>query len=638
MSFTIRTVTARASGGEIVRLRRVDANTARIGRGTDCEIHLPDLAVQLHQATVSFSGGAVSIDAVGGAQFDWNGSAVTAARFNPDDRPILHFGSHTLAFAPGEQPGDLSVTLSRAIVAGDPADQRRLKRIFSLTPTLFSTRRAAWLLGLAILVACLLAPIGVFVFGLGAAKIRPDQQWSPGPLSAGHGFLSQSCEACHQQAFVSVKDTACLACHRTVHRQELAQIAARVNASGSPFEPVPAPDHASQQRLLCARVDPGNFLQRTELTFEELFGHPALRCAECHTEHVGLEGEHGRPPRPVRAQLKNFDCIACHREIRERLRDSVVTDAPGWARHPEFRPLIRVSARGLQARENLAGVSQDYSGIRFSHRQHLNDPAVIDEAEKLGASHFGAPLTCRNCHTLAGDGRSFVPIDMRRDCSSCHDLEYGEAATGEAMTLKHGDPDAVVRQLTIALNASQPLRLAGRRRPGYLGDPHRDPISGTERLSPEQVKASIQGVFRQGGLCYGCHAFVQPQGPESLVYRVLPKQLTYGNVGAAHYFPWSAFDHGIPEHRQDGRGQPTCSNCHKTVGSNKASYMTLPPVRECAGCHGATRVTSRTPASADCMECHGYHRFDRPLSVSFDNLHRMRMTAPMQPARAANGM
>jgi hypothetical protein len=66
--------------------------------------------------------------------------------------------------------------------------------------------------------------------------------------------------------------------------------------------------------------------------------------------------------------------------------------------------------------------------------------------------------------------------------------------------------------------------------------------------------------------------------------------------------------------------------------------MTLPRVRECESCHGATRPMTKTPASSDCMDCHGYHRSDRPLSASFDNLHRMQMIAPMQTVHAANGM
>ena len=638
MSFTIRTVTARAGGGEIVRSRRVDANTARIGRGADCEFHLPDLSVRLHHATASISGGTVLVEAIQGAAFERDGRVATRIQCGLAEKPILLFGSHTLAFVPGEQPGEVSVTLSRAISAGEPADQRRLKRIFSLGPTLFSTRRAAWLLGLAILVACLAVPTGVFFFGWGAAKIRPDQQWSPGPLSAGHRFLASNCQACHQHAFVSVQDNACLTCHQTAHRNELAEIAVRVRALGSSFTPVPALDHAPQARLLRARTEPGGSLQRLGFVLKEAFGHPSLRCEECHTEHVGQQGGPGTPARPAHAQLKAFDCVSCHGDIRARVPDSVVANTPDWVRHPEFRPVLFVSPQGARERESLADISHEYSGLKFSHWQHLHDPAVINEAVKLGSPRYGAPLTCRNCHALAVGGRSFVPIDMPHDCSACHDLKYGVAANGAALVLKHGNPDAVVRQLQIALASTQPSRLTMRRRPGYLGDSYRDPVSGAQGLSSEQASAEIRSVFEKGGLCFGCHTFAQPQGSQSLVYRVLPKQLTFGNVGAVQYFPWSAFDHGIPEHRRDSQGRPTCRNCHQTQGTTVASTMSLPSVRECRACHGAARATTKTAASAECTDCHGYHRLDHPLSSSFDGLHRAGMTAPMQAGRAAGRM
>jgi hypothetical protein len=320
------------------------------------------------------------------------------------------------------------------------------------------------------------------------------------------------------------------------------------------------------------------------------------------------------------------------------LTNSIVADAPGWDRHPEFRPLIFVSARGRKARTTLAGVSQERSGLKFSHWQHLHDPAVIDEAVKLGPARYGAQLTCKNCHTLSPDGRSFLPIDRPRDCSACHDLTYALAANGAPLALKHGDPDAVVRQLRIVLTSPQPMTVTtARRRPGYVGDLYRDPISGTRRSSPQQVDAAIRSVFQKGGLCYGCHTFEQPLGPQSLVFRVPALERTYGKLGATQYFPWSAFDHGIAEHRQDSRGRPTCQNCHKVTGANDISYVTLPPVRACRRCHGATHPTTSTPASADCMDCHGYHRPDRPLSAAYDSLQRTTATNVVHMTGGAMG-
>ena len=44
-TITLRLITRQAGGGEIVRVRQVAGSEAMIGRAPDCDIHLPDLAV-----------------------------------------------------------------------------------------------------------------------------------------------------------------------------------------------------------------------------------------------------------------------------------------------------------------------------------------------------------------------------------------------------------------------------------------------------------------------------------------------------------------------------------------------------------------------------------------------------------------
>ena len=61
-----------------------------------------------------------------------------------------------------------------------------------------------------------------------------------------------------------------------------------------------APDHAPAMRLLRAKIDPEDSFQRIGLTLRTIFGHPALRCAECHTEHVGRQGQMQNPRWPAR--------------------------------------------------------------------------------------------------------------------------------------------------------------------------------------------------------------------------------------------------------------------------------------------------------------------------------------------------
>ena len=67
-------------------------------------------------------------------------------------------------------------------------------------------------------------------------KIRPegfnaDTSWSSGKLSKAHAELANDCQACHTDAFVAVRDTACVACHTDSHQGEAAGLQ-RVALSG----------------------------------------------------------------------------------------------------------------------------------------------------------------------------------------------------------------------------------------------------------------------------------------------------------------------------------------------------------------------------------------------------------------------
>jgi hypothetical protein len=53
---TLRAVTRQAGGGEIVRTRRLAASEALIGRAPECDIHLPDLAVDMQHALLRVTG------------------------------------------------------------------------------------------------------------------------------------------------------------------------------------------------------------------------------------------------------------------------------------------------------------------------------------------------------------------------------------------------------------------------------------------------------------------------------------------------------------------------------------------------------------------------------------------------------
>ena len=74
MTFTLNQVTRRAGGGDIVRTREFETGQISIGRGSDCDIQLQDLAVSLRHATMRQTGPSeVVIEALGKQPFEIDG-------------------------------------------------------------------------------------------------------------------------------------------------------------------------------------------------------------------------------------------------------------------------------------------------------------------------------------------------------------------------------------------------------------------------------------------------------------------------------------------------------------------------------------------------------------------------------------
>ena len=98
MSFIIRQLTKRADGGDIIRTRQLVQAEISIGRGTDCDIQLPDLAVMLrHARLVRISGSRVSVETTGGVPVEVGGKFVTRADLEISDNPAVDIGPFRLS-------------------------------------------------------------------------------------------------------------------------------------------------------------------------------------------------------------------------------------------------------------------------------------------------------------------------------------------------------------------------------------------------------------------------------------------------------------------------------------------------------------------------------------------------------------
>ncbi len=618
MSFILRQISKRVGAPDIVREKPLAAAEPVVGRGSDCDIQLTDLAVSLRHAVLKQSGaGRVVVDSLGEENFEANGKFVHSASLALADTPVLGFGSHVLTLSAGENGAVLVLATARENTAATAAGDDQ-KRAFSLKYALFSQRRLAWITGVFILLACLTFPIAVFLLDhnqhrtlAGAAQ----QQWSSGPLSPGHHFLEKNCEACHQKAFVSVKDSACLSCHQEgLNKLEAAHVTARTRTLGSPFPPDPAGDHAPRERLMAAAPPDPNLARRINTWVANTFSHPSNRCASCHTEHVGNgKPAAGAQPDPVTPdQIKRNDCKDCHTGMAARLAaagtPTTLPDAPDWGRHPDFRPVITTGFKGdkpVLVKTALSANLAEKDGLIFGHDVHLSKTGgVARQAMELGkTAGYGAPLTCESCHTRARDGR-FVKIDMPKDCGACHSLTFARK-NGVDQQLKHGHPKEVVAQLKLYY-ANQPNFSAGPElfigRPGLRG--------GTPRAARpvDYVADSVRNAFERGGTCTTCHSFTKPAVAGSLEYRIAPVRLT------ARYLPWGDFNHNVPEHRQDAEGAQTCKSCHKAESSKLSQDVLLPKIAECGTCHGKTKIETVAAAGSDCAQCHGFHNPGLPAS------------------------
>lgn len=594
MTLVLRQVTRRVSGAEIVREKVLPTDTARIGRGADCEIRLPDLAVSLHHATLTVTGpGRVRVVSAGREPFGVDGRFVSQTDIDISRAPRLTFGDHILDLSIGDG-GRILINLSVAEPAEGAASAGVPAGGIIRKARIFGRRRIAWTLGLGIVALCLIWPLAAF-YGHLKARIDPDAQWSSGPLSSAHAFLEDDCQSCHQQAFVAVTDASCKTCHAGDQTPAaMTAAAASVRRAGSTDTLSFVRDHAPRNRILWGTPPPDHLGGQATAWVRRLFNIPEQRCASCHVEHVGNPAS-TRPPEPIPTLTSSQTCVQCHTGLTHRLKDTDLADAPSWARHPNFRPALP-GANG-PTRVSLDSRPREASGLTFPHSLHLSPSGgAARMAQTLGGSGYGTALTCANCHRPDADGKGFAPIEMEHDCASCHSLSFA-TPTG-VRQLPHGEPGQVVAAL-MAWQGRGPVAsgATGRRRPGEIGGG-----SGAGgAASGASAVTTVGGAFGPRGACFDCHTIFRTP-----TIRFTPVRLP------GEFLSRGAFDHSVREHNVDRSGQPACATCHAAATSGSAADLLLPSVSTCAECHGQTTAQAPTPAPADCETCHSFHAPSHP--------------------------
>ncbi|MFZ4380394.1 MAG: cytochrome c3 family protein [Sandarakinorhabdus sp.] len=619
MSFIIRQVAKRADGGDIIRTRTLSAAEISIGRGTECDIQLADLAVMLrHARLVEIAPGRVSVETTGGVPVGVAGKFVTRAEVAIADAPVIDIGPFRLSLSAGED-GAVAITAERVVPPLDTADAAQEISIFSLQGAMPTRRRLAWVGALLVLAIMLVLPLLHFLgenraalprdmlaqaaqpgpatpaFGLQVAQPRavaaggpaPDELWSTGTLSNAHASLANNCGACHNKAFVSVTDSSCQACHT----------------------PAALPEHARPARLASSQMPEGGITGIAH----QAFNLPQGRCTSCHKEH---EGE-----ATVMTVAASF-CTDCHDGMKTRLGDTQVADVPNWPKHPDFRAtLVSAPAPGTPqvTRIAIAG-ARERSGLIYPHDIHQstrNAVANMAQNQGLPASADGA-LPCNYCHKPDRDQLRFKPIEMEANCGECHDLAF--ARDGDTLrTLPHGKPAQVagiIRDFYLAQAVaprSGVQRIAFERRlPGRMAEVEATQLRlGGIGDARARAAAAVAAVFTGGGMakkgiCTDCHV-VTDTGSADITKRFAIAPVSIND----HYLPQGQFPHGQHKSYDGKTGEAACIACHTGVLKSKASSdVLIPGVANCRECHGAppkSLLPTAAKAGASCDTCHGFH-------------------------------
>ena len=589
MAFLLRSISRSADGREIVRTSKVSDDLLKIGRDPECDIRLNDLAVALHHATLErVSATRVGVSAEMGMSIELDGSNTQFGQIDLAIGGTIKIGPFMLRVMPPELGGeDVPIVIQRADADAttDKFDTRR----FALQSVMPGKRLMAWTLTLAVLAIFLVWPIVSFYQNRDqgtrmAGGFHADSLWLSGALSQNHAGLASNCQACHVQPFQPVQDNACKACH--------------INIT----------DHARLDRMRQATPQLGG-LRQLQQSIGNAFGQTAGRCVECHTEH---EGAQQMVPTP-----QQF-CADCHNDLRGRLPDSRLANAADFRdSHPQFRPVVLVRWDANQPRFERVGLDQrpsELSNLKFPHELHLG--LLGGAANAARANRIGAQLECSSCHRPTQDGIRFEPVDMERDCGSCHSLSFDEIG-GTVRRLRHGSPEQVIADIRGLYRAGGPafppeLSPGPRRRPGTASEVNAAVQFARARAGTQmRGERAIQAIFSgPRGTCFECHNVIAPAAG-TLNYRIAPVRFTQ------RYLEHGWFDHRPhriahwPDQRGQMQGSRACASCHTQVYSSEDSReVMLPGLSGSAGCqvcHGGERSATRGQVASTCAMCHDFH-------------------------------
>ena len=545
--------------------RRVPGPVLNIGRSSKNEIQLRDARVALEHARITLSPEGATIEGVGG-RVEIDGRAVTQAVLVPGN--TMAVGPYQIEV---ETPPE-GVPLALAFNAPPPARSATagLRRVIRRAPRL-SKRRLSYIAFFTTFLIFLVVPLaGDWLAStaqrLGAhpmlSEVTPAvahrlmQTWDPGALSRSHQVFGSDCKACHQFAFLQVRDSSCVACHKTIK------------------EHVP----------------------RADLTGPRGIQFAAMRCAECHRDHKAAQ----------MAPRAQEECATCHVDVKNTAPNAASGNVTDFSvDHPQFRVSLIDGAKSDAVRRVRLSTDPDpelveRSNLKFNHALHMASGGVRSPQGRVN-------LKCSTCHVPDEGGRVMRPISMRRDCqtSGCHSLAFEPNTPKRGEELRHVPHGSVKEVLTTLREFYARLVLgdtpgrAGpppdlpRERPG-AAPPSGEPRERTLSRADAQAQHALRELMDPGRprkVCSECHQ-VNPDPVTG--WTVAPVKLT------RVWMPQALFSHA--KHATED-----CTLCHTTTTRSKeARDIAMPGVKICQDCHvGAKPVLGKV--TSDCATCHKFH-------------------------------
>jgi predicted CXXCH cytochrome family protein len=560
MRWLIRRVFRKGKGQISYEEEIHEGDVLTVGRATDCIVQLPDLRAALDHAGITALGSGryrVESRILAGIRID--GQITQAATVGAGAR--VEIGASRLTLLAPPRGYDAAIEVG----ALDRTEQAAAKARQALPTTLAETRLGkrgpSWILFLLILAVGFAIPAashyapGLRAF-LAHAHLPGTGFWNPGPLDSAHRYFGDDCTSCHQHAFLTVRNDACLACHATTK----------------------------------AHADPAKF---------HLAALGDSDCRSCHQDHNGPNGM-------IRTDQRL--CADCHGDLAAKTAGaSTLPDISDFGTaHPEFRlnlPAWTASGKFMPVATTWSKGLAEHSGLKFNHAKHL-DP------KGLNTPDGPRTLACADCHRPEPGGAKMQPIQFEGMCHQCHTLGFDTLAPDREVP--HADVAGVIYALDEyyakrALeggydDAAAPPGVRQRRRPGQ------PPASQQEKQAAlawarQRSGQAARTVFT-GKACITCHTVTEPS-PEGngKDWKIAPVRVS------GQWYVDAKFTHAR-------HATMACEDCHAGAAkSDTASDLLIPGIATCRDCHGGTHSARKVQST--CIDCHDFHRSDQLMSKAF---------------------